>query len=407
MKVAHLATSATGGAGSAAFRMDRALKSIGVDSNFYVPLRRSKSEEICDLRITKLDAKKSSAVTFLQRELLQKTSELITTFSYNSVDLEDLDGINCDVLHLHAFYNLLSPQKILELANFTNKKMFVTLHDERFFTGGCHYSDKCDGFVNSCTKCPQVRTPFKRLPQFGLRKSLETIDAISNITFISPSHWLREKALSSALLSEADIHVVRNPIPMAFFVEKKAPSRELIGIESSKQVFGFISANLNNPYKNISFFIEAMNLFFENLTADRKRNFLVFFIGNGSIMTKDIRFPYFLRNFESDDLLSEGIAALDYLVVPSISDNCPSVLGEALASGVGILGSDVGGIPEILHEFNYLTYRHNCLEDFMDKLNILCESKSVIKQKELAERVFGNKSIAEKIEKIYQAKLAL
>jgi hypothetical protein len=43
----------------------------------------------------------------------------------------------------------------------------------------------------------------------------------------------------------------------------------------------------------------------------------------------------------------------------------------------------------------------------MDKLNMLCESKSVIKQKELAGRVFGNKSIAEKIEKIYQAKLAL
>ena len=94
MKVAHLATSAKGGAGSAAFRMDRALKSIGVDSNFYVPLRRSKSEEIFDLRITKLDAKKSSAVTFLQRELLQKTSELITTVSYNSVDLEYLDGIS-------------------------------------------------------------------------------------------------------------------------------------------------------------------------------------------------------------------------------------------------------------------------------------------------------------------------
>ena len=114
-----------------------------------------------------------------------------------------------------------------------------------------------------------------------------------------------------------------------------------------------------------------------------------------------------MRNFETDDLLSEGIAALDYLVIPSISDNCPSVLGEALASGVGILGSDVGGIPEILKEFNYLTYRHNSLEDFMNKLNTLCESNSVINQKELAERVFGNKSIAEKLEKIYQAKLAL
>jgi glycosyltransferase involved in cell wall biosynthesis len=39
------------------------------------------------------------------------------------------------------------------------------------------------------------------------------------------------------------------------------------------------------------------------------------------------------------------------VIVPSNQDNSPSVIGEALAMGVPVIGSDAGGIPEILRNF--------------------------------------------------------
>jgi glycosyltransferase involved in cell wall biosynthesis len=39
------------------------------------------------------------------------------------------------------------------------------------------------------------------------------------------------------------------------------------------------------------------------------------------------------------------------VIVPSNQDNSPSVIGEALAVGVPVIGSDTGGIPEILRNF--------------------------------------------------------
>ena len=39
------------------------------------------------------------------------------------------------------------------------------------------------------------------------------------------------------------------------------------------------------------------------------------------------------------------LSTIDLVIVPSSQDNSPSVIGEALAVGVPVMGSDVGGIP--------------------------------------------------------------
>ena len=52
----------------------------------------------------------------------------------------------------------------------------------------------------------------------------------------------------------------------------------------------------------------------------------------------------------SDADLSSKIAELDVLVVPSLEDNSPNVIGEALMCGTKVIGSDVGGIGELMRE---------------------------------------------------------
>jgi glycosyltransferase involved in cell wall biosynthesis len=45
------------------------------------------------------------------------------------------------------------------------------------------------------------------------------------------------------------------------------------------------------------------------------------------------------------------LSTIDLVVVPSNQDNSPSVIGEALSVGVPVIGSDAGGIPEVLRNF--------------------------------------------------------
>jgi glycosyltransferase involved in cell wall biosynthesis len=54
--------------------------------------------------------------------------------------------------------------------------------------------------------------------------------------------------------------------------------------------------------------------------------------------------------FASLEQLMEHLETATLLVLPSLEDNCPMVILEAMAAGVPVLGARVGGIPELIEE---------------------------------------------------------
>lgn len=52
--------------------------------------------------------------------------------------------------------------------------------------------------------------------------------------------------------------------------------------------------------------------------------------------------------FAGRDELARQLSAATLLVLPSLEDNCPMVILEAMASGVPVVGSRVGGIPDLI-----------------------------------------------------------
>ncbi len=339
MKVLHLTTSLSGGAGIAARSICQAQIDFGVDALIMGGLKNKKSGLASnELVIGRSSNQKirSSLVTYLQGRFVQKSDYLVTPVSINTLNINDSRIRDSDIVNIHSFYNLLSIQKIMQLAK--KKPVVVTLHDQRFFTGGCHYSFDCNQYKSSCKKCPQVGGVGNIAIQASFREALVNLKTLEGIYFITPSNWLMNMAEESFLLRNSRMEVINNPIPPIF--------RKILGLSDPKRfTVGFVSESLNNPYKGISTLVQALNLIAKN----RELSLRVF--GTGKIPPLDPNVNLEYSRFDND---IESVAAFnmcDVVVIPSIQDNSPSVLSEAIMCGVPVIASQVGGITELLTQF--------------------------------------------------------
>jgi glycosyltransferase involved in cell wall biosynthesis len=344
MNVVHLATSLNGGAGIAMLRTSNALSLQGVNSTILTRdgIYYSNGIGFVPAPLSFQMRVKSSAVTLLQSKLLQNSSDLVTPISIETMNFDSKVLKEADVLHIHASYNFLNHISLRKLEKF-GKPIFSTLHDQRFFTGGCHYSRDCSNYKSKCNKCPQVSLFARRLVYESFQFQNESIKSITNIHLITPSKWLSTMATAATITKGLPIHVVRNAIPNMYF-ENSLETREL---PRQRVRIGFISDQLQNPYKGIDTLANAVN----SIASHYGDRIAIVFIGKGKIPIIKAEIPVEHTSSKNDLEMIQQLKKIDLLVVPSNQDNSPSVIGEALAMGVTVIGSDTGGIPEILSSF--------------------------------------------------------
>jgi glycosyltransferase involved in cell wall biosynthesis len=384
MRVAQITTSLKGGAGIAAVRLSQALVHVGVDSEIV-------SQRTAGGR-TSLSSK---ATTILQRFLVQSSSNLVTTFSHTALTSEAVE--NFDILHFHSTYNLVKIGEILQHAG--DRPVFITLHDQRSITGGCHYSGECVQFSEDCSHCPQVKKLF--WSQVAREKKLvNDLLQSSQVHIVSPSTWLAE--ITSQIIPPAKpVHIVRNPIPATTIADEINLVKEL-RLEEKKFVIGFVSANLTNPLKGIEDLFNALN----KLPLDIQRKIHLLLVGKSSVnfRNENISTSSFVMN--NDILIENPYAFMNLLLVPSRQDNSPNVIGEAFMSGTRVIGSSVGGIPELLNELDCAAVDTTSPNLFAKA--ILREMQHKYSRAELsqnAQKIFGFSRIGDQVKSLYQEAL--
>jgi glycosyltransferase involved in cell wall biosynthesis len=330
--------------------------------------------------------------TLIQSKLIQSTDRLVTPFSIESFDDSDLEHEDFDVLHIHSFYNMLSVKKISNIAKrFPNKKIFVTMHDQRFFTGGCHYSGGCANYSKDCASCPLVRQIGKKLVTSSFQESIKALSSVENLRLIAPSNWLMEKSKESKVASGLRTEVIGNPIPSCFFMVKPAK-------DTQPKKICFISANLNNSLKGIDVLVPALNY----LKVDRPDlDFSVVFVGQGSVTGLDSRIDFKVTTASTDLEMAKLLKDADILVVPSLEDNLPSTMLEALASNCIVIGSRIGGITEVLDSAKMQTFK---VGDILDLARCITNSLLEVKAANnsfIAEYSYAN--VAKKLVQAYSA----
>lgn len=121
-----------------------------------------------------------------------------------------------------------------------------------------------------------------------------------------------------------------------------------------------------------------------------------------------------LNNLESEiillgsiqnDNLKEWYSNSEFVVLPSYSEGLPNVLVEAIACGKKVIGTDVGGIPEIINlGVGYTIPPQNIELLYQAILKMISDNKKSYDQQKIrsiAERNFDEKVASEKIRNIY------
>lgn len=386
MKVVHLTTSLSGGAGIASVRVNDALNLVGIESKILSRENYPKSKKLTSVRRLM-----SSTNTVFQSKFVQNSNDLVTPFSVNFLDIHSELLSLADIVHIHSYYNLLNDSFLKNLVSIP-KVVFFTMHDQRLFTGGCHYSRECTNYLNHCGNCPQVNIPFHYLIKKSFINQQAIFSSATNVRLISPSFWLKSIASESKILSKVPIRVIRNPIPRIFFDYP-------ITSHSNKDTIriAFVAANINNPYKGFKTFVEAIN----KIAITNRRRVTVMLVGKGG----DAAFNsnvYVEKVVAQNDLeMAELLSLVDLLVVPSNQDNSPSVIGEALSMGITVLGSQIGGIPEILNEFGMPTFKVGECNELSEKILELGEFRKKEEIREKSKKYFSEEVIANNLLEFY------
>ena len=104
------------------------------------------------------------------------------------------------------------------------------------------------------------------------------------------------------------------------------------------------------PRKNQNEFIRAL----DPLAAQKK--FQVVFLGHTDDSAYSAEYFQLVQarpwcehiNFAGRDRVKENFKTASLLALPTLEDNCPMVVLEAIAAGVPVLASNVGGVPDLI-----------------------------------------------------------
>ena len=360
----------TGGAAIACNRLMEALNKNGVKAKILVRNRQTD-----DMRVSNIKGKWNLIFNFLWERLviflnnrLHKKGIFLVDIANAGVDITKLDEFKeADIIHLHwtnqGFLSLSSLEKIMR----SSKPVVITMHDQWYFTGICHYSNECMKYQSFCTKCEQLRgggiTDVARRVYDKKRKMY----ADANITFVGCSKWISEQAAKSTLTKGKFVTNIPNTIDTSVFHPLDlAESRKHFNLPLDRKLLLFGAQRITDERKGFKYLVEACDRIREQQPGVFHELGIVVVGDKSEDVEKMLPLPVFTVPYISDETeMVKLYNAVDIYVTPSLQDNLPNTIVEAMSCGTPCVGFNVGGIPEMIdHEKNGYVAEYRDAIDF-------------------------------------------
>lgn len=400
-----------GGAAIAAGRLEESLHNNGVKAKMLV--RDKQTDEISVVGLT--HKKKNLLKFFWERAVIWKANgfkkhNLFTVDIANTgTDITSLPEFKeADVIHLHWInQGMLSLKNIKQIIK-SGKPIVWTMHDMWPFTGICHHADDCLNYQTTCRNCPYLLKPGDKDLSYKTFRRKQKMLQKANITFVGCSQWIEGLAKKSALIQGFPITNIPNAINT--YVFKPCPqnnAREKSRLPQDKKLLLFGSMKVTDKRKGFSYLAEACNLLNQEHPELKDKIGIVVVGLQSNTISNTLPFPVYPMNYVADEKEMVNIYnSVELYVTPSLQENLPNTIMEAMACGVPCVGFKIGGIPEMInHQQNGYLAEYKSAADLAKGIYwILTNPNYESLSKEACRKVVNNYSegiIAKKYTDIY------
>ena len=349
----------TGGAAVAANRLMEALNNNGIKAKMLV-----RDKETNQITVAALPQSWKLHWKFLWERFriwlslhLQRTHLFEIDIANTGTDITQLREFQeADIIHLHwinqGMLSLKDIRKILK----SGKRVVWTMHDIWPATAICHLTMDCRQFETQCCQC-------RLLPRGGSsndlaakiwRKKQKMLEG-QHISFVACSQWLAEEAKKSALLKDQHITNIPNPIDTRLYCPgDKQKARKDLELPLDGRIILFVSQRVTNPNKGMQYLIDACKLLMKQYPDMANNTSVAILGGHAEELMGKLPFQTHALGYINDEhQIVKVYNAADVFVLPSLSENLPNTIMEAMACGIPSVGFRIGGIPEeIDHQQN-------------------------------------------------------
>lgn len=338
----------SGGGSIAALRLHRALRAIGVESFMLVQGASSGEDGVLP------PASRAGRLAALLRPDLDQIAVrgyprrgLFSPAWLPDRVLARVHALRPDVVNVHWINGgFLRPESLRRL----QVPLVWTMHDMWAFTGGCHYDEACGRYRTQCGNCPVLGS--RRAADLAARGQWRKRRAYAglDLSIVAPSSWMAQCVTASALLGAFPVSVLANALDLARFRPLDARlARRAFDLPEDARIVLFGAASASDARKGFVLLQQALRMLPAHLPDGAREVLLVVF----GAWSGEEEAQFGIRTRHVGRLRDEVSMALlynaaDVFVVPSLQDNLPNTLAEALACGTPCVGFGVGGIPDLI-----------------------------------------------------------
>ncbi|WP_108063735.1 glycosyltransferase family 4 protein [Poseidonibacter lekithochrous] len=350
MKIVNISTNDfNGGAARATYRLHREFINLGHDSKLLVLQKNLDDNTVFTVnsnRFARFVSKYTGAIDNIPTRFLNITNTWST--GWYGQDISNIDIVKeADIIVLYwVSAGFLSPKSIFQLSKL-NKPIFWRLSDMWPFTGGCHYSNGCDKYMNNCGSCPELKSNKDSDLSRKLINKKNKLWKNLDINIIAPSTWIADCAYKSTIFRNKKIKVLGTGVDTKIFKKiEKNIARDILNLPKDKKIILLGAVDISNDTrKGGQLAYEALNKLFD---VNLNETCLVVF-GSSINVFKNLNIDVnMLGKINDEYTLALLYSAADVFIAPSKEENLANTVLESASCGTPIVSFNIGGMPDII-----------------------------------------------------------